>query len=114
MSALDRTYKLIDVDPPIIISLLFALIILAKSSVASKMPTLVMSANEQLTLQGNPVQEKELPKTLRVLKNQSLKGSLLMKIDRNVSHGRVVRLMSLVRESGFQHIIFGTQSNQPE
>ena len=85
-----------------------------KSSVAVEMPVLVMSANEQLTLQGKPVQEKELAKTLRVLKDQNIKGSLLMNIDRKVSHGRVVRLMSLVRESGFQRIIFGTQSKQPK
>ena len=73
-----------------------------------------MSANEQLTLQGKPVQEKELAKALRVLKDQNIKGSLLMNIDRKVSHGIVVRLMSLVRESGFQRIIFGTQSKKPK
>ena len=85
-----------------------------RSSVAVEMPVLVMSANEQLTLQGKPVQEKELAKALLVLKDQNIKGSLLMNIDRKVSHGRVVRLMSLVRESGFQRIIFGTQSKQPK
>ena len=37
-----------------------------------------------------------------------------MNIDRKVPHGRVVRLMNLVRESGFQHIVFGTQSSRPE
>ena len=37
-----------------------------------------------------------------------------MNIDRKVPHGRVVSLMNLVRESGFKHIVFGTQSSRPE
>ena len=58
--------------------------------------------------------EKKLREALRLLKNENAKGSLLMNIDRKVPHGRVVRLMSVVRESGFQHIVFGTQSAKPK
>ena len=58
-----------------------------KSSVAAEMPVLSMSANEQLIFQGKPVQEKELSKILRILKDKKNKGSLLMNIDRKVSHG---------------------------
>jgi|TARA_B100001964_G_scaffold206367_1_gene237384 biopolymer transport protein ExbD len=86
----------------------------SKSSVTVEMPLFEMSANGKLMLQGKPVSEKKLPEALRRLKNENVKGSLLMNIDRKVPHGRVVRLMSVVRESGFQHIVFGTQSAQPE
>ena len=62
----------------------------------------------------NPLTEKQLPDALRELKKTHARGGLLMNIDRKVPHGRVVRLMNLVRESGFQHIVFGTQSSRPE
>ena len=86
----------------------------SKSSVTVEMPLLEMSAEGKLLLQGKPVSEKKLAEALRRLKNENVKTSLLMNIDRKVPHGRVVRLMSVVRESGFQHIVFGTQSDQPE
>ncbi len=86
----------------------------SKSSVTVEMPLFEMSANGKLMLQGKPVSEKKLPEALRRLKNENVKGSLLMNIDRKVLHGRVVRLMSVVRESGFQHIVFGTQSAKPK
>ena len=86
----------------------------SKSSVAEEMPMLEMSTNSKLMLQGNPLTEKQLPDALRELKKSNARGGLLMNIDRKVSHGRVVRLMNLVRESGFQYIVFGTQSSRPE
>ena len=86
----------------------------SKSSVTVEMPLLEMSAVGKLFLQGKPVSEKKLAAALRRLKKENVKASLLMNIDRKVPHGRVVRLMSVVRESGFHHIVFGTQSAQPE
>ena len=86
----------------------------SKSSVAVEMPMLEMSADSKLMLQGNPLTEKQLPDALQKLKKTHARGGLLMNIDRKVPHGRVVRLMNLVRESGFQHIVFGTQSSRPE
>ena len=86
----------------------------SKSSVAGEMTMLEMSADRKLMLQGNPLTEKQLPDALRELKKSNARGGLLMNIDRKVPHGRVVRLMNLVRESGFQHIVFGTQSTRPE
>ena len=85
----------------------------SKSSVAVEMPMLEMSVDRKLMLQGNPLTETQLPDALRELK-KTARGGLLMNIDRKVPHGRVVRLMNLVRESGFQHIVFGTQSTRPE
>ena len=86
----------------------------SKSSVAVEMPMLEMSADSKLMLQGNPLTEKQLPDALQELKKTHARGGLLMNIDRKVPHGRVVRLMNLVRESGFQHVVFGTQSTRPE
>ena len=86
----------------------------SKRSVALEMPMLEMSTDSKLMLQGNPLTEKQLPDALRDLKKTHARGGLLMNIDRKVPHGRVVRLMNLVRESGFQHIVFGTQSTRPE
>ena len=86
----------------------------SKSSVTMEMPLLEMSAEEKLLLQGKPVSEKKLVKALRRLKKENPKASLLMNIDRKVPHGRVVRLMSVVRDSGFQHIVFGTQLKKSE
>ncbi|MEC8184227.1 MAG: biopolymer transporter ExbD, partial [SAR324 cluster bacterium] len=86
----------------------------SKIFVAEEMPMLEMSADRKLMLQGNPLTEKQLPNALRELKKSNARGGLLMNIDRKVPHGRVVRLMNLVRESGFQHIVFGTQSTRPE
>ena len=78
-------------------------------------PNSITTINDAMnTLTKGVFSEKKLAEALRQLKNENVKGSLLMNIDRKVPHGRVVRLMSVVRELGFQHIVFGTQSAQPE
>ena len=84
-----------------------------KNTQASGMPILEMGEDQKVTLQGKLVREQNLQTKLSALHKKSGKGILLLNIDRKVQHGRVVRLMNLVKESGFHHIVFGTQSAKP-
>ena len=84
-----------------------------KNSRASGLPVLEMGANQKILLQGEPVLKQDLQETLHVLHEKIGKDSILLNIDRKVPHGRVVRLMNQVKQSGFHRIVFGTQSAHP-
>lgn len=85
----------------------------SKYTQAPVMPLLEMGADQKMSLQGESVLEKNLQKKLQTLNNKNGEGSLLLNIDRKVPHGRVVRLMNQVKQSGFHRIVFGTQSAHP-
>ena len=78
------------------------------------LPVLEMDAQEKIHLEGKRVGEQDLTEILRSLQKKERKNALLLKIDRKVSHGRVISLMNYVRNAGFHRIVFGTQSAKPQ
>ncbi len=75
----------------------------------SFLPTLMVTSDEQLILNDEPVTWENLAEALQKILEDTPNSPLILNIDERVAHGRVVGLMDQAKEVGFQQIVFGTQ-----
>jgi biopolymer transport protein ExbD len=74
---------------------------------------LVATEDGRLILDGQPVDLAALKGRLKDLLAADPGSQVMLKAEEEVSHGRVVRLLDIVRDAGFKGVGFGTQIGQP-
>jgi len=70
---------------------------------------IVVRADGNIILNGESVKLKELSEKLRFLIKKSPEKSLLLKADKDVSHGTVVEIMDIAKLNGLEKLIIGTK-----
>ncbi len=76
---------------------------------AVKELTIMVTADNQLYLNGNPIKWTKLePELTSALKNSASK-TLIIKADRSTLHGKVVTIMDTARMAGAQKLVVTTQ-----
>ena len=83
----------------------------SKSSSTEKIKELILeiNADQSLVLNQQPVTMAELEKKFNVLLPSLEEKSLVLKADKNVPHGTVVKVMDLAKLSGLEKLIIATQ-----
>lgn len=74
---------------------------------------LVATEDGRLILDGQPVDLAALKGRLQDMLAKDPGSQVMLKAEEEVSHGRVVRLLDIVRDAGFKGVGFGTQIGQP-
>jgi biopolymer transport protein ExbD len=71
--------------------------------------TLDINADQSMTLNGEPVTMENLEQRFKDLLPSLEEKSLVLKADKTVTHGTVVKVMDLAKLSGIEKIIIATQ-----
>jgi biopolymer transport protein ExbD len=71
--------------------------------------TLDINADQSMTLNGEPVTMQNLEQRFKDLLPSLEEKSLVLKADKTVTHGTVVKVMDLAKLSGIEKIIIATQ-----
>jgi biopolymer transport protein ExbD len=76
---------------------------------ASGLPTVTITAEQQVFLAGAPVTEDELLATLQAtLADEASAGVVVLRADSSVPHGLTVRIMDVIKRAGAQRIAIAT------
>lgn len=80
----------------------------------SKVESLAVSINEtgQLYFRDRPVARRELPALLHEALGEQKDRSLVIKADRNVPHGAVVKVLDIAKGAGFRRIVLPTSPEE--
>ncbi len=84
----------------------------AKSSKASMKTenTIIMNADGKIFLNDEPVDILELNfKFAALIDTSSTENALVLKADRSITHGSVIKIMDLAQLAGFQTLIIATE-----
>jgi biopolymer transport protein ExbD len=83
----------------------------SKSSSTEKIKELILEINADLSMVLNqePVTMEELEQKFKALLPSLEEKSLVLKADKNVPHGTVVKVMDLAKLSGLEKLIIATQ-----
>ena len=77
-------------------------------AVISDLPTVTITADQQIYLSGTPVPEENLVATLRNTLNQTGLNIVVLRADKTVPHGTTVKVMDLIKQAGAQRIAIAT------
>jgi biopolymer transport protein ExbD len=72
------------------------------------LPTVTVTQAEQIYLAGAEVSEDALLGTLRTVLDESGLSVVVLRADRTVPHGFVVRVMDIIKQAGAQRIAIAT------
>lgn len=61
---------------------------------------------------GNPTAEKDLPESLRNQAKDPESAVIVLMADENIPHGRIVRIMDMVRRNGLKRVVLAARWNQ--
>lgn len=76
---------------------------------ASGLPTVTITANEEIYLSGVQMSEADLLTSLEgVLADPDSSGVVVLRADRTVPHGLTVRIMDVIKRAGAQRIAIAT------
>ncbi len=78
----------------------------------SKTVTITITENNTLYVDGALVDWDELPKVLIATLRQDPQRAVVIEADRNVLHGRVVRVMDIARKAGAERMAIATQPQE--
>ena len=70
---------------------------------------LVARESGGLLLNGEPIEMRDLKQRLKGLVSESPESQITIKAEESVQHGRIVRLLDIVRDSGFRGVGIGTE-----
>ncbi len=84
----------------------------AKSAKSEKMEDLVLTIAKdgRIYLNNKEVDRGTLAKELKLVVGESPKKAVILKADKEVSHGDVVNIMDLARRSGIKRLVVGTRA----
>ena len=87
-----------------------------KSTASEKIENLIlqMSSNDQLVLNGKETNIEALEQQIKDMLPSLEKKSLVLKADKLVKHGTVVRVMDIAKLSGIEKIIIATKVESSE
>lgn len=80
----------------------------------AKTITVTLAKDNLLYLNGSMVDWKELPRLVVVELRKDPALSVVIEADREVLHGRVVKLMDLLRRAGVERMAIATQPGEEE
>ena len=80
----------------------------APQTIVSDLPTVTITADQQVYLAGVPINEGDLTATLRSALEQSGLSVVVLRADKTVQHGMTVRIMDLIKQAGAQRIAIAT------
>ncbi len=81
---------------------------------SAKQLTLFLTREGKILLGEEAVSLKQLPQRLQVaMKKQGAKGALVIKGDKEVAYGRVVRVMDIAKAAGVQKLVIATRFPPP-
>lgn len=85
----------------------------AQSSVVMEQKEYALFINKEgkVYLNERQISENQLEAALKEQLPQMKDGALILKADRDVSHGTVVKVMDAVKKSGVKKLIIGTKLN---
>ncbi len=72
--------------------------------------TLQMAVDGRLVLEGQPVTEETLEETLKAVLEGRSNRLVVLRADREVRHGEVVRIMGLIRKAGAEGLTIAARS----
>jgi biopolymer transport protein ExbD len=75
---------------------------------------LVLTQDQRLYLNDQPVQLADLDRRLRERLRERNDAVVILKADREVLHGRVVEVMDIVKEAGATRLAIATEPKAPE
>jgi biopolymer transport protein ExbD len=75
---------------------------------ASDVPTVTVTREQVIFLGGAEIQDGELVGLLRAQLEASGQGVVVLRVDQSVPHGRAVRVMDLIKQSGAQRVQIAT------
>ena len=83
----------------------------AESSQVSQMKEMVLSVttDNTLTLDGDAVNMKELQAILEGRISEDAEATLILRADEQVTHGMVVEVMDIAKQSGVEKLIIATR-----
>jgi len=83
----------------------------AKSSVAVQQRDYVLFLNKEgiMFLNKKAVSLENLEQALKEAFPKMKEGALILKADQDITHGKVVKLMDIIRNSGIKKLVIGTQ-----
>ena len=86
----------------------------SKSSTAEKIKELVLeiTADGSLILNDNPVSLDNLENQLKEMLPKLQEKSIVLKADKSISHGAVVKVMDIARLSGLEKLVIATTVQQ--
>ncbi|MBW3635180.1 MAG: biopolymer transporter ExbD [Armatimonadetes bacterium] len=71
--------------------------------------TIALGQGGALTLDGKPINEKDLATTLRARVGQNPRVHVVIKGDKSIAYERVVRVMDMARQSGLNSVSLATE-----
>ena len=83
------------------------------SSTAEREPrelTVLLAADGTLSFEGDSVDHEQLRQRLRAALDETERKIVVLRADTNTSHGKVVRVMDLIRESGAEGLTVAARS----
>ncbi len=70
-----------------------------------------MKEENALFINGNPVQWENVEETIRSGKFDKAQ-KVILNIDKRITHGKVVRLLDILKQQDFKKVVFGTYASQ--
>lgn len=82
------------------------------SEAAPSQVELVASEDGSLLLDGEPIDMRDLKGRLQGVVAERPESQITIKAEESVEHGRIVRLLDIVRDAGFRGVGIGTEIGQ--